>query len=683
VADEEFSRLIDPLARYFFGEPNAHMSSKGELRFGHHGSLSVDLKKGTWYDHERQVGGGALDLVRDQKGFSENREALGWLEAQGFTNSTGHHRANGSAGSPGTEVAHYDYVDEAGSLVFQVVRYEPKTFRQRRPDGAGGWNWSIAGARAVPYRLPELTEALANENTVFIVEGEKDADNLWRLKVPATTNAMGAGKWRTQLNQFFIDANVVIIADNDPQQTDKAGKALFHPDGRPRFAGQDHANAIAAELLEHAAKVRVLDLGKLWPECPLKGDISDWIAAGGTADQLYEIIERLPPWSAPSPGDPTRRPTPYTLPDPVTIPRRAWLHGGHYIRQATTATVAPGGFGKTTLTIYEALQMVGEGLRVWYLSGEDPKVELDRRIAAHCQHHGTVISRLPGRLFVDDRETFILAMGKSARPAEVAFDEASIGQFESAIRNDGIDAVILDPFVAFHSVSENDNIAIDQIVRRLTAIAFRTNCCIEISHHVRKPVAGIALTVDDARGGSAIINAVRSARVINRMSQTEAGQAKITKERRGYYFRVDKGKANMAPPEHAQWFQMFSEHLPNGDNVQAIASWEFPTLFGEVTLEDTEWVRGLVRAKAYRADQRSDEWLGIEIARRLQLNVADKDDCIRISKIIGVWLMNGVFKKMEMKDRTRQRRVFYVAMSARADGEVEAPSLPLIDDDDE
>ena len=77
-----------------------------------------------------------------------------------------------------------------------------------------------------------------------------------------------------------------------------------------------------------------------------------------------------------------RHATLYVPPNPMEIPRRGWLHGGHYIRQAATATVAPGGFGKTTLTIYEAIMMVTMGLAVWYLSGEDPKVEIDRRIAA-------------------------------------------------------------------------------------------------------------------------------------------------------------------------------------------------------------------------------------------------------------------------------------------------------------
>src|SRR4051794_22411455 len=98
-------------------------------------------------------------------------------------------------------VATYDYRDERGQLLYQAVRYEPgldgepKTFRQRRPDGKGGWVNNLRGARRVLYRLPELLAA-PPEQLVFVVEGEKDVENLRAVECVATTNAMGAGKWR-------------------------------------------------------------------------------------------------------------------------------------------------------------------------------------------------------------------------------------------------------------------------------------------------------------------------------------------------------------------------------------------------------------------------------------------------------------------------------------------------------
>jgi putative DNA primase/helicase len=137
-----------------------------------------------------------------------------------------------------TIIKTYDYTDEDGTLLFQVCRFEPKTFRQRRKAQASddpdkikdGWVWSVKGVKQVPYRPPDLAEAIANEHVVFIVEGEKDVDNLAELGIPATCNAGGACKWRhEQMFQHFYEADVVIIPDNDEP-------------------GRDHANLVATSL---------------------------------------------------------------------------------------------------------------------------------------------------------------------------------------------------------------------------------------------------------------------------------------------------------------------------------------------------------------------------------------------------------------------------------------------------
>ena len=275
MSDPQHIHLMETVAKHFFGEPNGQLSKKGELRFGTHGSKSVDLKKGTWFDHEVGEGGGPLDLIKRETGISEARECYAWAESQGYWRNGG-----GSQPQPpqlGPIVATYDYVDENGTLLFQVTRHDPKTFRQRRPNGQGGWVWSLNGVRRVVYRLPEATETIANERLITIPEGEKDVDALWRIGVPATCNPMGAGKWSDELTPTFAGADVCLIADNDAP-------------------GRKHANEVAAKLVGIAVRVRVLDLARAWPQCPEKGDISDWIAAGGTAEQLYALIEALPSW---------------------------------------------------------------------------------------------------------------------------------------------------------------------------------------------------------------------------------------------------------------------------------------------------------------------------------------------------------------------------------------------------
>lgn len=164
-------------------------------------------------------------------------------------------------------VATYDYKDATGKLVYQAVRYELKEFRQRRPDGAGGWLWNMAGVQRVPYRLPELLAASPDE-WIFVVEGEKDADNLYKIGCVATTNVGGAGKWLPEYNQHFTERKVCILPDND-------------------HAGLDHAAKVHATLSGIAADVRVLAL----PGLAAKEDVSNWLSRGGTRDELLKLVE--------------------------------------------------------------------------------------------------------------------------------------------------------------------------------------------------------------------------------------------------------------------------------------------------------------------------------------------------------------------------------------------------------
>lgn len=171
-------------------------------------------------------------------------------------------------------VATYDYKDANGQLLFQVVRYWPKTFRQRRPDPAAkdGWNWSVKGIKQVPYKLPELPAALERDQTVFVVEDEKDADALARLGLLATCNAGGAGKWtQTHFQHFPAKARVVILPDNDDP-------------------GRKHAQLVASQLTGRGCRVKVVEL----PGLPEKCDVSDWLAAGGTKEELLKLVEQTP-----------------------------------------------------------------------------------------------------------------------------------------------------------------------------------------------------------------------------------------------------------------------------------------------------------------------------------------------------------------------------------------------------
>jgi putative DNA primase/helicase len=161
-------------------------------------------------------------------------------------------------------VTTYDYTSESGELLHQVVRFEPKGFRQRRPDGAGGWIWNVQGVQLVPYHLPEIIAAVAADDPIVICEGEKDADRVRSLGLAATCNPMGAGKWRDEYAEYFRGAtDVRVVADRDEP-------------------GRKHATAIARSLRAVGATVRVLE--------PIVGkDVSDHLDAGRTLAELVEI----------------------------------------------------------------------------------------------------------------------------------------------------------------------------------------------------------------------------------------------------------------------------------------------------------------------------------------------------------------------------------------------------------
>ena len=274
-AHVDLGPLMEAVAIHLLGEPSE--KSKTVLRWGSRGSLSVSIPKGTFYDHETGTGGGVLDLIERETGKTGS-DRMTWLADNKFIDPLPP-LPNSDRAKPRI-VNTYDYRDEVGALLSQVCRLEPKDFRQRKPDPArpGEWQWSIKGVRQVPYHLPELIEEIGLGKTVFIVEGEKDVDRLRGLGIPATTNAAGANKWRSELTKVFAGADVVIIPDND-------------------LPGQDHAQDVAMKLAGVAAKVRVLDLKKVWPEMPSKGDVSDWLNKGGTADALYGLAANLTAWS--------------------------------------------------------------------------------------------------------------------------------------------------------------------------------------------------------------------------------------------------------------------------------------------------------------------------------------------------------------------------------------------------
>ena len=179
-------------------------------------------------------------------------------------------------------VATYPYHNLGNQLVFEVVRYEPKAFSQRRPDGQGGYINNLAGVERVIYRLPQITAAIQRGETILAVEGEKDADNLVKLGFEATTSPQGAGNWKSAMAGYYRGAGtVVIIPDKDEP-------------------GRAYAREVTADITPLVSHVKMLEL----PGDSIK-DASDWIAAGGTRELLEELVKSTADYQPPvgEPGD--------------------------------------------------------------------------------------------------------------------------------------------------------------------------------------------------------------------------------------------------------------------------------------------------------------------------------------------------------------------------------------------
>ncbi len=248
----------EAVATAYWGEPAVRRGHI--LRWGTHGSKELDLRKGTWFDFENNEGGGVIDLVRAH----ESTSMLGTIP-EILERKFGIQRQSQQTLTPARFMsAVYDYVDDQGEVVYQVRRFEPKTFRQVRPDGKGGWIHNMDGVMPVPYRLDRMI--LNPDAPVFIVEGEKAANRLIKEGLIATTNHGGAKNWKPDLNKWFAGRSVVVLPDADD-------------------AGAAHAEVVIANIFDTAKQVKRVDLSGL----PEKGDVVDYLDNRSVKDMLAEV----------------------------------------------------------------------------------------------------------------------------------------------------------------------------------------------------------------------------------------------------------------------------------------------------------------------------------------------------------------------------------------------------------
>ncbi|WP_426039465.1 AAA family ATPase [Brevundimonas sp. DC300-4] len=391
----------------------------------------------------------------------------------------------------------------------------------------------------------------------------------------------------------------------------------------------------------------------------------------GATLRVIDADDDLPLDVEPAPLWPCR---PFAWKDPATLPTRESVYGRHYVRKFVSATFSPGGLGKSSLACVEALVMasgkpllgvkpVGRTV-VAYWGGEDPEDETERRVMAAAVHHGLTAADLSAHgVESEDPSGAMLYLGSGRQvPIVLAEQQASgvtingpnVEAIEAMISAYGIGVVIIDPFVSSHRVSENDNNAIDRVVKAWAQIADRRNVSVELVHHTRKG-NGAETTVEDGRGATALLYAARSARVLNGMTQEEADRAGV--ENRYEYFRLDHGKANMAPRSGVSaWHRLVNFDLDNGwnvgpsDHIGVVTAWDWPDAFSGVTAADLLAVQKAIDAGHWRENIQAAEWAGKAVAEAMGLDLDDKGGRQKAKNLLRNWLKEGALTRIIGRD---------------------------------
>jgi hypothetical protein len=187
---------------------------------------------------------------------------------------------------------------------------------------------------------------------------------------------------------------------------------------------------------------------------------------------------------------------------------------------------------------------------------------------------------------------------------------------------------------------------------------------LSVIHHTKK-TGGAAATVEDGRGAVALLAAVRSAQVLNKMTPEEATKAGVASHRG--YFKVENGKANLAASSEGQdWYQIVSVRLGNGvggllddsDNVGVAIKWRWPDPLEGVTGADFEAVAKIIRAGRWRESIQANDWVGHAVAEALNLDFDNKRDKAKAAGLVKIWIKRGMLVVVAEPDEKRMMRKY-------------------------
>ena len=478
-----------------------------------------------------------------------------------------------------------------------------------------------------------------NDSEIYLVEGYATGLTVAEATGSMVAVAFDAGNLEAvgiAITKKYGNSDIVIAGDNDHEKDNNAG----------RKAAEKVARRIGARVEFPPSINGVSDFNDLYIEQGIEA-----------VKEIFESsLEKL--FSA----------RPVRVSDFENISPRQFLSGTHLIRGFVSATVAPPGVGKSTLSMQEAIGPKRR-LKVLLINLEDSLDELRIRVAGICTHYSIELCELEGWLFLNSGRNHKLKIAEYAERGRVSINPV-VEAIKATIIKNQIDILIVDPFVRSHYVDENSNKDIDLVMEQFTRIAEETNCAIDLVHHTSKPSAGhrnFSADANQARGASAFIGAVRSARILSEMNSSEATNLDIEKDERRWFVRVDNVKSNLtAPSSGGDWYKRTSvqtdyldqEKLPV--EIGVFEEW-FPPNKSVIFFSPDQLIeikdivqKGLPNGDLYSGHpQARNRWLGLAIAKMFNKNT--ETDRRYLTNVIANLFECKIIETVEIKTTGRDK----------------------------
>jgi len=558
AARQDYAHAIENVARELFGEPNAGLSSRTNLRFGSKGSLSVDTEQGIWHDHEAGEGGGCLDLVRHGDAATDHRSAAEWMARHGLIAGRDAPPPPAKTAPPdkhhtmGTPAARWTYTDPQGRPVLAVYRFETddgKTIRQATPS-ADGWKWKGL-PKGTPRPLYGL-DALQNDGAaVIITEGEKARDSAAQAVPDAFVTCWPGG------TSHAGNVDLAPIRGRD---------VYLWPDADE--AGHKAMRTVADRLEGIAASVRIMDVSAL----PEKADAADVDAP--TALKLIANAERVAKGTEAEGFDLEAASVRDLL--STTPPQRRFLVRDVLPLDIVALQAAAGGTGKSFGVLQLAVSVatgvpwfglsMGEPGSTLVVSAEDDREEIHRRMVTIVDNYWPAgldeigrrraLEAIGARVFVVDR------VGEDNRLTAYADRELIRTRMVDRIiataqsMQEPPSLIVMDPLSRFDGGKPNEADDGTRLIECAEAIRKATGATVMLPHHVNKASIRDADAGQEAiRGTTGIVDGARWVSLMATLRRDDAKKYDVQPDDAARYVLFKVVKGNYGPPLDAIWLQ--------------------------------------------------------------------------------------------------------------------------------